>query len=80
MKNKIVPFIKEYPISILLAIIASNLLSITSSLRRGAFLNQEKNLCIKYLKHQIDREILIKKIKIVKQRNPSNICYFIFNY
>ena len=26
---------------------------------------QEKNLCIKYLKHQIDRYKLIKRLKIV---------------
>ena len=35
---------------------------------------QEKNLCIKYLKHQIDRDTLIKRLKIVKQANPSSIC------
>ena len=35
---------------------------------------QEKNLCIKYLKHQIDRDKLIKRLKIVKQANPSSIC------
>ena len=33
-----------------------------------------KNLCIKYLKHQIDRDKLIKKLKIDKQANPSIIC------
>ena len=27
---------------------------------------QGKNLCIKYLKHQIDRDTLIKRLKIVK--------------
>ena len=35
---------------------------------------QEKNLCIKYLKHQIDREELIIRLKIIKQANPSSIC------
>ena len=35
---------------------------------------EEINLCIKYLKHQIDRDILIKRLKIVKQANPSSIC------
>tara|TARA_B100000073_G_scaffold339214_1_gene337342 strand:+ start:652 stop:882 length:231 start_codon:yes stop_codon:yes gene_type:complete len=35
---------------------------------------QEKNLCIKYLKHQVDRDTLIKKLRIVKQANPSSIC------
>ena len=35
---------------------------------------KEKNICIKYLKHQIDRDKLIKGLKIVKQANPSSIC------
>ena len=39
-----------------------------------ATLYQEKNLCIKYLKHQIERDKLIKSLKIVKQANPSSIC------
>ena len=74
MKNKVFPFIKKYPISILLAIIAISLFSIAGSLRTEAYLNREKNLCIKYLKHQIDRDILIKRLKIVKQANPSCLC------
>ena len=39
-----------------------------------AELYQEKNLCIKYLKHQVDRDKLIKRLKIVKKANPSSIC------
>jgi len=35
---------------------------------------KEKNLCIKYLKHQIGRDKLIERLKIVKQANPSSIC------
>ena len=35
---------------------------------------QGKNQCIKYLKHKIDRDKLIKRLKIVKEANPSNIC------
>ena len=35
---------------------------------------QEKNLCIKYLKHQVNRDTLIKRLNIVKQANPSSIC------
>ena len=35
---------------------------------------KEKNLCIKYLKHQIDREKFIRSLNIVKQANPSSIC------
>ena len=74
MRNKGFPFIKKYPMSILLSIIAINLFSIAGSLRTEAYLNREKNLCIKYLKHQINRDILIKRLKIVKQANPSSIC------
>ena len=33
-----------------------------------AVVYQEKNLCIKYLKHQIDRDKLIKRLKIVKKQ------------
>ena len=39
-----------------------------------AVVYQEKNLCIKYLKHQIGRDKLIKRLKIVKQADPSSIC------
>ena len=35
---------------------------------------QRKNLCIKNLKNQIDRDKIIKILKIVKQANPSSIC------
>ena len=38
---------------------------------------QEKNLFIKYLKHQIDREKLTKRPRIVKRANPSSICDYI---
>ena len=79
MKNEIIQFVKKYPMSILLAIIAINLFSIAGSLRTEAYLNREKNLCIKYLKHQIDRDILIKRLKIVKQANPSSLCDSILN-
>ena len=79
MRNKVFPFIKKYPMSILLSIIAINLFSIAGSLRTEAYLNREKNLCIKYLKHQINRNILIKRLKIVKQANPSSLCNSILN-
>ena len=79
MKNKVLPFIKKYPMSILLAIIAINLFSIAGSLRTEAYLNREKNLCFKYLKHQIDRDTLIKRLKIVKEANPSSVCDSVLN-
>ena len=42
-----------------------------------AMVYQEKNLCIKYLKHQIDRDKLIKIQKIAIHANPPNICNYI---
>ena len=39
-----------------------------------AMVYHEINLCIKYLKHQINREKLIKRLKLVKQANQSSIC------
>ena len=60
--------------------LATNLLlvigtfAITLKIAPTAMVYQEKNLCIKYLKHQIDRDKLIKRLKIVKQANPFNIC------
>tara|TARA_B100000212_G_scaffold342247_1_gene328439 strand:+ start:1359 stop:1589 length:231 start_codon:yes stop_codon:yes gene_type:complete len=48
--------------------------AIVFKLQPIAEIYQEKNLCIKYLKHQVDRDILIKRLKIVKQANPSTIC------
>ena len=48
--------------------------AITLKITSVAKVYQEKNLFIKYLKHQIDRDELIKRLKIVKQANPSSIC------
>ena len=49
MKEKILPFIKKYPISNLLAIIAINLMSIAGSLRESSKINRNIDLCAKYL-------------------------------
>ena len=60
--------------------LASNILLIIATfaivlkLKPMAEVYQEKNLCIKYLKHQIDRDTLIRRLKIIKQANPSSIC------
>ena len=45
MKEKILPFIKKYPMSILLAIIALNLFSIAGSLKTSAKLDYQKLIC-----------------------------------
>tara|TARA_B100000212_G_C27324777_1_gene511892 strand:+ start:184 stop:456 length:273 start_codon:yes stop_codon:yes gene_type:complete len=49
MKNKILPFIKKYPMSILLAIIALNLFSIAGSLRESSKINRNIDICGKFL-------------------------------
>ena len=59
---------------ILFANIINSHKSIALKIAPIAVVYQEKNLCIKYLKHQIDRDELIKRLKIVKQANPSSIC------
>ena len=48
MKEKILPFIKKYPMSILLAIIALILLSIAGSLNTEAELNRMRLDCAKW--------------------------------
>ena len=60
--------------------LASNILlvigtfAIALMLKPIAQVHQEKNLCIKYLKHQVNRDKLIKRLRIVRQANPSSIC------
>ena len=60
--------------------LASNILLVIGTFVIALKLNpiakvyHEKNLCIKYLKHQVNRDTLIKRLKIVKQANPSSIC------
>ena len=45
MMKKILPFIKKYPMSILLAIIAINLFSISNTLRENGKLDRDKQIC-----------------------------------
>ena len=48
MTNKIIKFIKKYPMSILLGIIAINLLFIAGSLRENAKLAYFQEACARY--------------------------------
>ena len=48
MKNKIINFLKKYPITILLAIIAINLFSIAGSLKETAKLAYFREVCARY--------------------------------
>ena len=47
-KNKFAAFIKKYPMSILLAIIAINLFSIAGTLKNNGKTEVNKNLCTKF--------------------------------
>ena len=47
MKEKIIPFIKKYPMSILLAIIALNLFSISDTLKKNGKLDVHKSICVR---------------------------------
>ena len=57
MKEKILTFIKKYPMSILLAIIALNLISIAGSLKTSAKLDYKKLVCL-----EGDREVIERKL------------------
>jgi len=60
MKNKILSFIKKYPMSILFAIIALNLFSISGSLKTSAKIDQQKMICLngdKYTNKQLRRKM-----------------------
>tara|TARA_B100000212_G_C27324613_1_gene511821 strand:+ start:524 stop:790 length:267 start_codon:yes stop_codon:yes gene_type:complete len=48
MKNKFISFIKKYPISILLGIIAINLISISEHLKDNSRLAFYKEVCSRY--------------------------------
>ena len=64
---------------ILLATIAINLFSVKRSLRIEGYLYRRKNLFIRYLKHQINRDTLIERLKIIKLGNPSKVFNFFIN-
>ena len=48
MKNKVLPFIKKYPMSILLAIIAINLFSIAGTLKENGKILKENGKSLMY--------------------------------
>ncbi len=48
MKNKPIPFLKKYPISILLGIIVINLMTISAHLRVNSKLTFYKEACSRY--------------------------------
>ena len=48
MKNKVIPFVKKYPMSILLAIIALNLFSIAGTLKENGKILKENGKSLIY--------------------------------
>ena len=73
MKNKIINFFKEYPMTILFAIIAINLFSIAGSLKENAKLASYREVCARYFAfyssgsdEQAESEEIItaKKVKV----------------
>ena len=66
-KQIFIDFIKKYPMSILLAIIAINLYSIGGSLKTEQDLNRLKLTCIKYKQGHIDPLKFGNKINMAKK-------------
>ena len=67
-KQIFIDFIKKYPMSILLAIIAINLYSIGDSLKTEKDFYRLKLTCIKYKQGHIDPIKLQDKINMAKKR------------
>ena len=70
-KQTVIDFIKKYPMSILLAIIAINLYSIGDSLKTEKELNKQKMICIKYKKGfiaplELDKNLNMPKLSKLK--------------
>ena len=82
MKEKFLTFIKKYPMSILLAIIALNLISIGKSLRTEAKLNNHKLTCIQWHLNQIDSNEAWTKLKasVKGTTGVSDVCKDISSY
>ena len=62
--DKILPFLKKYPMSILLAVIAINLFSIAGSLRTSAKLDKMTINCAKWESKTISHDKAAKEVGI----------------
>ena len=81
-KKTVIDFIKKYPMTILLAIIAINLYSIGDSLKTEADLNRQKLICIKYRKGFMTTAKLREKLNLAKKSKIINstgtgVCEFL---
>ena len=68
----ILKFLKKYPMTIMLAIIAVNLISIAGSLNTEAKLNQQKLDCIKWSAQIKSDESIFNKYRLVLKGNSKN--------
>ena len=67
----ILKFLKKYPMTIMLAIIAANLISIAGSLNTEAKLNQQKLDCIKWSAGIKSAESIFNKYRLVLEGDKS---------
>ena len=79
-KQTFIEFIKKYPMSILLAIIAINLYSIGGSLKMEKDINRDKLFCIDYYKGITPFDKIKKQLKKPKMnkdysgKQPEELC------
>ena len=81
-KDSIISFLKKYPMSILLAIIALNLFSSAGSLKTEAELNRQKLICTEFYTNKIDAFETFKKLGATKGnfKSTSQICNLIASH
>ena len=72
----ILKFLKKYPMTIMLAIIAANLISIAGSLNTEAKLNQQKLDCIKWRNYLKDDDFIFNKYRLVHSNKRDAVKIF----
>ncbi len=78
--DKILSFLKKYPMSILLALIAINLFSIAGSLRTSAKLNKMIITCVKWQNNLISTDKAAKEIGISEKDMDNYFCRSLDDY
>ena len=78
--DKILPFLKKYPMSILLALIAINLFSIAGSLRTSAKLDKMIITCVEWQQDIISVDKAAKMIGISRKDMDDYFCRSLDNY
>ena len=78
--DKILPFLKKYPMSILLALIAINLFSIAGSLSTSAKLDKMKITCVKWQNDLMSVDKAAKEIGISRKDMDDYFCRSLDDY